>query len=79
MSVERDPATVTGPQPERRTYADGAAGSEEQQARRDGTENVGANYSPGTVRPTGNLIFAVVAVVAFITLVALYVILMSTR
>jgi hypothetical protein len=79
MSMERDPATVTGPQPVRPAYSDSTAGTEEQRARRDGTENVGANYSPGTVRPTGNLIFAIVAVVAFVLLIGLYVILMALR
>ena len=79
MSVERDPATVTGPQPVRPAYSDSAGGSEEQRARRDGTDNVGANYSPGTVRPTGNLVFGIVAVVAFITLIALYLLLMAMR
>ena len=79
MSMERDPAAVTGPQPTRPAYADSTAGTEEQRAHRDGTENVGANYSPGTVRPTGNLIFGIVAVVAFIVLVALYLLLMAMR
>ena len=79
MSMERDPATVTGPQPVRPAYSDSVAGSEEQAERRDGTENVGAGYSPGTVRPTGNLVFAIVAVIAFFTLIGLYVLLMAMR
>jgi hypothetical protein len=79
MSMERDPATVTGPQPVRPAYSDNVVGSEEQHARRDGGENVGASYNPGTVRPTGNLIFALVAVIAFLTLIGLYVLLMAMR
>jgi hypothetical protein len=79
MSMERDPATVTGPRPARPAFADSDSGTEEQGARRDGTTNVGAGYSPGTVRPTGNLIFGVVAVVAFVTLIALFLLLMAMR
>jgi hypothetical protein len=79
MSMERDPATVSGPKAVRPAYSDSTSGSEEIQARNDGTESVGANYSPGTVRPTGNLVFAVVAVVAFIALIALYVLLVAMR
>jgi hypothetical protein len=79
MSVERDPATVTGPQPARPAFADSDSGTEERTARRDGTDNGGAGYSPGTVRPTGNLIFGIVAVVAFVTLIALYLILIAMR
>ena len=73
MSVERDPATVTGPEPERRAYGGGRAGSEEQTAQPDGGQNVGSSYSPGTVRPTGNLIYGIVAVIAFVVLVGLYI------
>jgi hypothetical protein len=79
MSMERDPATVTGPQPVRPAYSDNTGGSEEQNARRDGGENVGAAHNPGTVRPTGNLVFAIVAVIAFLTLIGLYVLLMAMR
>jgi hypothetical protein len=78
MSMERDPATVTGPQPVRSASFD-SVNSEEQTARRDGGENVGASYSPGTVRPTGNLVFGIVAVIAFLTLIGLYVLLMALR
>ena len=77
MGVERDPATVTGPQPDRRAYGDASAGSEEQTARPDGGENVGAAYAPGTVRTTGNLIYGIVAIVAFVVLVGLYILVVA--
>lgn len=79
MSMERDPAAVTGPQPVRPAYSDSVVGSEEQDSRRDGTENVGAGYSPGTVRTTGNLVFGIVAIIAFLTLIGLYMLLMALR
>ena len=79
MSVERDPATVSGPEPARRAYDDDAYGSEEQSRQPDGSANVGAGYSPGTVRPTGNLILGIVALIAFALLVVLYILLVGMR
>jgi len=77
MTIERDPATATGPNAERRAYNDGEAGSEEQSARPDGSQNVGSAYSPGTVRPTGNLIYGIVAVIAFVILIGLYILVVA--
>ncbi len=77
MSMERDPATVTGPQPQRQAYGDDSGGSEEQTARPDGGQNVGSAYSPGTVRTTGNLIYGIVAIIAFLVLVGLYILVVS--
>lgn len=76
-STDRDPQTIAGPEPQRRTYDDGAYGSEEQTAQPDGSENVGANYAPGTVRTGGNIIWGVVALAVLAALVIGYLLLVA--
>jgi hypothetical protein len=78
MAVNRD-QTGAGPEPARQTYDDGAYGSEEQRTQADGSENVGAAYSTGTVRTTGNMVLGIVALIAFATLIGLYLLLVAMR
>ena len=79
MSPRHGPGKTTDPDPARPTYFDGEAGSEEQREQPDGGGNVGATYTPGTVRTTGNVILGVIALLAFVILIGLYVLFLALR
>ena len=79
MVSKQNPAEMRGPEPQRPTYGDGAYGSEEQRTQPDGSANMGASYTPGTVRTGGNLALGIVIVVAFLTLIGLYALFLAQR
>ena len=79
MTARQDPATVTGPAPARAAYADGAYGPEEQRTLPDAGNNVRASFASGTVRTAENIVLAFVALIAFVTLLGLYLLLVALR